>query len=241
MKYNPDIHHRRSIRLKGYDYSRSGAYFITICTHDRQCLFGEVVDGRMRLNALGEMARQCWQDIPRHFPHAALDAFVVMPNHVHGIVWIVNDPNQSTNDNDVGAKTVGAKSDEIGSLGDASETVGAKNFSPLRSSTHSHQQRANHDSPGHSTPSSPPAPQNPRPRGTSKTIGSIVRGFKIGVTKWARQHTDIHIVWQRNYYEHIVRDENDLNRIREYIMNNPLNWAKDQENPSATRKERKKR
>jgi len=163
MKYNPNIHHRRSIRLQGYDYTQPGVYFITICTHSRQCLFGEVVDGKMRLNALGNVARQCWLAIPEHFPHTALDEFIIMPNHVHGIIWIVDDPNESTNDNDVGVKPVGANSDEIGPSQNVSKTVGAKIFSPLRSPTHTHPQH--------------------RPRGTSKTIGSIVRGFKIGVTK----------------------------------------------------------
>ena len=100
--HDREKHHRRSIRLKGYNYSQPGAYFVTICTHGRECLFGEVVDGRMRLNALGKIARQCWLEIPRHFPHAALDAFVVMPNHVHGIIWIV----ESQNDDSVGATDV---------------------------------------------------------------------------------------------------------------------------------------
>ncbi|MCP9448186.1 MAG: hypothetical protein NNA22_11550, partial [Nitrospira sp.] len=81
---------RRSIRLKGYDYSQTGAYFITAVTQDRVCLFGEVVDGEMRVNKFGEIARHCWFDIPAHFPHAELDAFVVMPNHVHGIIVIVD-------------------------------------------------------------------------------------------------------------------------------------------------------
>lgn len=187
--YSPQ-RNRRSIRLQGYDYTQPGAYFITICTAQRECLFGEVVDGEMRLNALGEIARQCWLAIPDHFPQVALDEFVVMPNHVHGIIWIVESPD------DVGAKN-----------------VGAKNFSPLRT----------------------PDQSNDQPRGTSKTIGSIVRGFKIGVTKWARQHRDIHTIWQRNYYEHIVRNENELNRIREYIINNPMQWAMDRENPNIVR------
>lgn len=89
MKYDPEKHHRHNIRLKGYDYSQAGAYFITIVTHDRACLFGEVVDGEMQLNGWGEIVKRCWQEIPAHFPHVALDAFVVMPNHVHGILWIV--------------------------------------------------------------------------------------------------------------------------------------------------------
>ena len=127
MKYNPDVHHRRSIRLHGYDYAQPGAYFVTVCTQNRRCLFGGVMGGAMRLNAAGRVVEKCWHNIPSHFPHVALDAFVVMPNHVHGILRIV----------------------------DAS--VGAKNFSPLQTGQ--------------------------RPHGTTKTIGSVIRGFKIGVTK----------------------------------------------------------
>ena len=174
MKYDPQIHHRRSIRLKNYDYASSGVYFVTIVTHQRQCLFGAIVDGAMRLNEWGTIAERCWMEIPQHYPYVILDAFVIMPNHVHGIIIL--------NDN--------------GSI------VGAKNFSPLQ--------------------------QNGQPCGTSQTIGSIVRGFKIGATKWFRQHTDIYNVWQRNYYEHIIRNEIELNEIREYILYNPLNWETDE-------------
>ena len=173
--YDPDKHHRRSIRLKGFDYTQSGAYFVTICTQGRTCLFGEIVDRKMNLNGAGRMVEKCWNDIPVHFPHVELDEFVVMPNHVHGILSII--------------ETVG---------------VGAKDFSPL------------------------PSQQRP---GTSKTIGSIIRGFKIGVTVWMRKHTPIHDVWQRNYYEHIIRNEAALNRIRQYIADNPTRWAKDAETP----------
>ena len=164
---------RQSLRLKGYDYSRSGAYFVTICTHNRRCLFGEIKDADMVLNQAGVAASECWRKIPEHFPQVELDAYVIMPNHVHGILVI-------------------------------NETVGAKNFSPLPSG---------------------------RPRGTSKTIGSVVRGYKIGVTKWMRQNTTACNVWQRNYYEHIIRNETELNRIREYIRNNPAQWDTDRENP----------
>ena len=173
---NPTRQHRRSIRLRGYDYSRAGAYFVTICTQNRECLFGEITDGRMMLNDAGRMAEQCWQAIPDHFPHVELDAFVAMPNHVHGILFIVDTP------------------------------VGAKNFSPLQSGQ--------------------------RPHGTSKSIGSIIRGFKIGVTKWMRAHTNVHVVWQRNYYEHVIRNDDELNRIREYIAKNRAQWELDRENPS---------
>ncbi len=91
MKYNPEIHHRKSIRLKGYDYTQPGAYYITICTYQRQCLFGEVVGGIMHLNLIGETIRYCWHRLPEHFPFIELDAFVIMPNHLHGIILIADD------------------------------------------------------------------------------------------------------------------------------------------------------
>lgn len=170
--------HRRSLRLQGYDYAQAGAYFVTICTQDRACLFGEVVDGKMLLNDAGQATEQCWRAIPDHFPHVVLDAFVVMPNHVYGILFIDG-------------------------------SVGANNHSPLHL----------------------PVPQH-LPCGTAKTLGSIVRGFKIGVTQWFRGHAWPHAIWQRNYYEHIIRSEATLRAIREYIANNPLQWALDRENPA---------
>ena len=185
-------HHRRSIRVQGYDYSQEGLYFITICCHNRQNLFGEIVEGKMQLNDAGHIVHQCWDEIPNHFPHAALDEFVIMPNHVHGIICIVDTPPTAVTADDVGAD------------------VGAKNFSPLP----------------------PPQPSPQRPRGTSKTIGSIVRGFKIGVTKWMRHNTPVHDVWQRNYYEHIIRNDAALERIRNYIVNNPAQWEQDSLHPA---------
>ena len=188
-RYNPNKHQRRSIRLKGYDYSQPGLYFITICCQDRACLFGRVVNDEMELNDAGKIAEQYWLDIPKHFPNVVLHEYVVMPNHVHGIIEIAE-----TDGMDIGGADI----------------VGAKNFSPLRHTPHQPQ---------------PSPPQ--RPRGTSKTIGSMVRGFKIGVTKWMRNNTNVHDVWQRNYYEHIIRDEQSYHRIAEYIKNNPANWQDD--------------
>lgn len=98
MKYNPQKHHRRSIRLKGYDYTQAGAYFVTICTHNRECLFGDVEDGKMILNTFGKIVDHQWRQISRFFPNTALDEFVAMPNHFHGIVMITAD------DTIVGAK-----------------------------------------------------------------------------------------------------------------------------------------
>lgn len=189
MDPNRNTRHRHSIRLQYFDYSQSGAYFVTICTHERTCLFGDVVDGDMRLSDAGKIVEQCWLAIPIHFPRVDLDAFAVMPNHVHGIIVLTN------------------------------RIVGAKNFSPL------HQ----YDSTTGKLPS----------RSPSETIGSIVRGFKIGVTKWFRKNTVTDTVWQRNYYEHIIRSEESLQRIRRYVHENPLRWTFDGENPAAATGESK--
>ena len=176
--------HRRSIRLPEYDYRQVGAYFITICTHNRIPLFGDVVDDEMRLNEAGRIVWECWKAIPDHYAHAKTDAFIAMPNHVHGIIVIGYD----------------------GRAG-----VGANNYSPLQ---HNASQF----------------------RSPSKTLGSIVRGFKIGVTKWFRANTDIYLVWQRNYYEHVIRNESALRDVRQYILHNPAKWGDDPDNPRNARK-----
>ena len=185
MTNNPTSHRRKSIRLQGYDYSQAGLYFITVCTHNRVPLFGEIVDGVMALNAAGQIVEKCWCAIPEHFPQVTVDEFVVMPNHVHGIITI--------GENNVGANDVRANN------------VRANDYLPQ--------------------------PSNEIPRslqhGTSRTIGSMVRGFKIGVTRWFRANTDIHKVWQRNYYEHIIRNEDSYLKIADYIQTNPQRWEID--------------
>ena len=180
-----------SNRLRGYDYSSAGAYFITICTIDRKHFFGEIFDGEMVLNPLGKQTHQCWMDIPQHFPFVTIDEFVVMPNHIHGIIII----NAETNDN---SSPIMANPNAI--------TAETNNYSSL--------------------PSSPPSP-SPFPvpfRSPSKTVGSIVRGFKIGVTKWIRQNSNIHDIWQPNYHDRIIKNDRALNAIRNYIRNNPKKW-----------------
>ncbi len=181
MRYDPQKHHRRSIRLKGYDYTQPGAYFVTLCTQGRAHLFGEVVDGEMRLNEAGLVAEQCWRAIPDHFPHTVLDAYVVMPNHLHGIVWIV---------------------------------VGARHAVPLP------------------TPAVPLPTAEQFGRPVPASLPTIIRSFKSAVTNRinALRQTPGASIWQRNYYEHIIRNEDALNRIRTYIQENPLRWARDREN-----------
>ncbi len=179
MVFNPEIHHRRSIRLRDYDYSQNGAYFVTVVAKNREDLFGEIENGEMILNDMGKMVLHCWSQIPEHFPDVEIDECCVMPNHFHGI-FLIN------------CRGVGCK--------------GERFFAPTD----------DRDTDMNS--------------GTSKTVGSIVRGFKIGVTKWARKNLEIIDVWHRNYYEHVIRNESDLEKIRQYIFDNPVNWENDENN-----------
>lgn len=157
-----DFNHRRSIRYRGFDYGSAGAYFVTMCTHDREQIFGEINNGEMALNDRGIIANACWHAIPTHFPNVKTDEFVIMPDHVHGIVRI---------------------------------TVGAARASPLR--------------------------DGPQPR----SVGAIVGSFKSAVTKHIHAHDPrIGPVWQRNYYERIIRDERALFTVRKYIRDNPVKW-----------------
>mgnify|MGYP000864351402 FL=1 len=167
-KYN-----RRSIRLKNYDYSSPGAYFITIVTNNRQYLFGEIVNNEMILNEYGEIANKYWYEIPKHYTNTQLDEYVIMPNHIHGIIFI----------------------------------VGAIHELPLQ--------------------------QNEFPQLIQRRkmlLPKIIGRFKMNAAKQINQIRQNHgiPVWQRNYYEHIIRNDNELNKIREYIINNPLTWQTDE-------------
>ncbi|MCL5957697.1 MAG: transposase [Chloroflexi bacterium] len=194
MKYNPDAHHRHAIRLNDYDYTEAGVYFVTVCTYDRQCLFGEVVDDKMELNELGEVVSDEWLRTGQVRPEVKLDAFVVMPNHLHGIVVINGDGATG----EVGA----AKPSFPG----ASRRLAA---TPTRSDG---------------------IPTSPR----SGSLGSIMGQFKSLVTKRINAiRVDSGVpVWQRNYYDHIIRSEEELGRVREYILANPIRWAEDENNPA---------
>ena len=178
---NPN-YHRHSIRLPGHDYSQEGAYYITICTYNRQNLFGEIVNNEMILNEYGEIVRYEWYYSVHIRNEIELfeNEFIVMPNHIHGIVRII-------------------------------DNVGATGWSP--------------------TSWSPLQQQLGRPHGPlKKSLSSFVAGFKSSVTKQINQirQTPGIPVWQRNYYEHIIRDTDDLSRIRHYIANNPKNWNNDE-------------
>ncbi len=168
MIYDPQKHHRRSIRLRGYDYSQAGAYFVTICTHDRESLLGEIVEGEMILNEYGQVMTECWIWLAKQFAYLELDEWVVMPNHLHGIIIITD------------ARRGGSRT----------------------------------------------APTKP--------LGRLVGAFKTVSTKQINQmrHTPGTRVWQRNYYEHVIRNEDELNRLRWYILDNPVQWNMDENNPN---------
>jgi len=166
---------RRSLRLQEYDYSQPGAYFITICTHNRECLFGEIVQGEMKINEMGDLVRATWQQIAKRYPHTSVDAFVVMPNHIHGIIFI---------------------------------NVGAIHESPLQKSETT--------------------------RRRHMLLPKIIGYFKMNSAKKTNilRATLGTPLWQRNYYEHVIRNETDLEEIREYSENNRAKWLEDKNHPA---------
>ena len=179
-RYNSDTHCRRSIRLPGYDYSRAGAYFVTICAHEQECLFGDIVEGEMRLNYFGRIVMAEWIRAGELRAEVKTGEYVVMPNHFHGIVMITEDM----------APSVGM-----------CDGVGAIHELPLRS----RQQRR------------------------KMALPKIVGRFKMISAKRINIHRDTPgvSVWQRNYYEHVIRDDADYARIAEYIADNPRRWMED--------------
>jgi len=213
MSYTPLIHHRRSIRLKGYDYSQSGMYFITICCQNHICRFGKIENGKMILNDAGQIAFNEWMKTPDVRPNVQLDAFVVMPNHIHGIIVIT----------DIGRDVSHTSSNEIPPTETNVICMGVSHTS--RNETHTLSNGVisatgicdgNWGVDGNQGVCDTPL------RSPSNTIGAIVRGYKSAVTKQIG-----YSVWQRNYWEHIIRDEKSYQYIANYIVNNPINWGKD--------------
>lgn len=177
MDSDDGLFHRKYLRLKGYDYSQPGGYFITICTHKKECLFGDVKEEKVVLSSTGQVASEFWLAIPRHFKNVELDEFVVMPNHVHGIIVLI---------------------DQCGGVKFNAPTKDRDYYSRI----------------------------SPK----QGAIPLIVRTYKSAVSTWCKQNRHENFEWQRNYYDHIVRDEKDLAQVREYIANNPMKWDLDAEN-----------
>lgn len=193
-KFDPQKHHRRSIRLKNYDYASEGAYFVTIVTQERDCLFGEIVEKEIYLSNYGEIVQKWWNEIPVHFPSVEIGAFVIMPNHVHGIIFIteqrrgeVTSSRDNQNQNNLFVEQ-GITTIQFGAT------------PPIR----------------------------------KPTLGQIVAYFKYQSTKEMNAIDNTGTItkfWQRNYYEHIIRNEKELKQKIDYILDNPSRWENDIENP----------
>ena len=177
MKYDPRIHHRRSIRLKGYDYSQNGAYFLTICVHNKKCLFGKIVNNEIKLNDAGRMLEEEWSNLAIRFKNIQLDEHVVMPNHFHGIIMVE-------------APLVGAQ--------DATQVE---------------------------TPPTKSAPAISNMVGAFKSITTCQYIDGVKIRGWPPFKKKL---WQQNYYEHIIRNEASLEKIRNYVLGNPSNWSMDE-------------
>ena len=232
MAYDPETHHRRSTRLRGYDYARVGACFVTLCAQERLCLFGEIASGEMYLNALGHIVEEEWLRSAEIRTEILLDAFVVMPNHLHGIVVIVP-PNADSMQDHIdprgytarlvdGAAHAGthdpltAPSPDAGATGTGRASsptldVGATGRSPLRGA--------------------PPPLQKPGPR--PKSLGAMMAGFRSAATSRinALRGAPGAKVWQRNYHDRIIRNEREWRATRQYIEQNPARWGDDRNNP----------
>ena len=188
----PDSSHRRSIRLKRYDYTQPGAYFVTLLAWRRECLFGELVGDDVQLSEAGRVLEYYWNTLPAHFS-VKIDQWVIMPNHFHGIIWLIDDP--------VRAKQPGknVSSVDICISGRFALTGSAEN-------------------PPHGT--------------ASGSLGAIIQNFKSNTAREINRlrQTPGHSVWQRNYYDHIIRNEDELINTRLYILDNPRQWVEDEHN-----------
>ncbi len=203
MQLKPRRPRRRATRLRDYDYGQTGGYFVTICAQDQECLFGRIIGGRLQLSEIGKIVAKCWNRIPKHFLSVELDVCVVMPNHIHGII-----------------------------------VLGTRAARFPRPSTRSQPDRRGEvASPGpQNSTGSVPSPSSPKrtDEAPSPTLGQVVAYFKYQSTKSINQHRDTPgtRIWQRNYYDHVIRDDRDLQRIRQYITDNPMQWELDQLHPS---------
>lgn len=210
MPYDPNKRHRRSIRLKGYDYSQAGAYYLTIVAQHRVCLFGDIMDATIQLNDAGEMLWEQWLTLPQRFPNVDLDEFVVMPNHVHGIL-LITEPDHNGESSGSPVSTPNADP--------AQNRRGAPLWSPN------------------------PLPNPGQAQGTAPTpnptLGNILGAWKsLATNKYIQGVKQFNWepfeqrLFQRNYWEYVIRTDTELEMIRDYIANNPANWNGDDHNPN---------
>jgi putative transposase len=242
-KYNPRFHHLRSIRLKGYDYSREGLYFITLCVQNRKCLFGQIENHKMILNEPGRMVETEWLELATRFPTIELHEQVVMPNHFHGIIELKT---KNSIIPTVGASLMDAP-DDVETTDNVGQPQGiASNGQPQGISPNGQPQGiSSNGQPQGISPNGQPQgiasngqPQGIAPTRYAPTIGDIMDAFKLittveyiqGVKNYGWKPFDRRI-WQRNYWEHIIRNIDEYNRIADYISANPSKWNNDQLNP----------
>jgi len=226
MKYNQNIHHRRSIRLKGYDYSQAGLYFITICCDDRKNRFGNIVVGaglasaQMVNNEYGQIAYDEWAKLPERFANFELDVFQIMPNHMHGII-LLNDvvgagftPAQNVDGKNAGAGfTPAQNTDAVSENENIHIQIGQPQGLPLQNSDDDNEAGVN-------------------PARTNASIGDIVGAYKSLVSNdcleiYKTKNEMMGKLWQRNYHEHIIPNGQSYQTISNYIINNPGNWSED--------------
>ena len=219
MPFDPERHHRRSIRLQGYDYALAGAYFMTICTYGREPLFGEIVDGVMHPNLFGQVVRSYWERIPHHAPNVVLDAFVVMPNHVHGIITLAGNARRG---------------EALAGGADASLQPPLANASPMQGSKGEALAEGGLGIAPTSPANASPLPQA-TPHGTvSGSLGAIVQNWKALTSRRINRLRDSRgaVIWQEGFYERVIRNERELGAIRQYIADNPAQWSQGAENPA---------
>ena len=264
MPYNPQIHHRRSIRLKGYDYSQDGLYFITICCHKMAHFFGEIKNGEMILNEYGQVAFDEWVKLPERFPNFELDVFQIMPNHMHGIIALNNAGAGFTPAADItdAEKNTGVEGLKTGSgaynVADLNAMAGGAEISVCNADVENNfgKDKNGVDLPaaakiaacgdemdnsgsgtgagfGEDEKAGIGAPLAGAPMaGKAAAISDIVGAYKSLVANgclaiFKSRNKIMGKLWQRNYYDHIIRDEHSYQRISDYIINNPANWKRD--------------
>ena len=212
MTYDSQKNNRRSIRLRDYDYTSPGAYFITICTQGRKPVFGEIVNNEMQLNELGESLQLIWNALPERFSNLELDYFVIMPDHIHGIIII--------------------KETDFVFAEDSYKSELPERFRNSTSSKRATNRVSAAFSPSHPEGAINRAPtEQPSLRSADEnrilTLGEVIRTFKAAITHKIRSQGRLDFKWQRNYYEHIIRKDDDLDSVRQYIIDNPAQWAED--------------
>ncbi len=224
MLYDPLKHHRRSIRLRGYDYAAEGAYSVTICTRNRECTLGGIADRGMILSEIGRIADECWLTIPNDLQNAELDEYQIMPNHVHGIVVIWDKRVKIGDENSL--RDLMGKGESAGDL-----MAGEHSGIDVLARGCSVRDLINQIPPGNrislgfvhnkfTDDVDWPLMKNPK-----NTLGKIIRHFKAKASKTIHNAGFYDFEWQKGYYDHIIRDNNELERVRQYIRNNPRRWS----------------